>query len=160
MKYIFNQKQYSHIYYINNKESIKEKRKIYLLKNKEHTQKQTKLYRQTHKKQLRQKQIEYKPQHNKNCKNYRLKNPTQIKDWRKNNRGKMHKISNRQQAKRRNLGFIELNNWFEGSEAHHIDKECVVYIPKKLHRSIYHNIYTGYNMAEINDKVFEWLGFS
>ena len=59
-------------------------------------------------------------------------------------------------AKRRNLGFIELNDHFDGAEAHHIDKEFVLYIPKELHRSVWHNVWTGQGMEEINEKAIEW----
>jgi hypothetical protein len=60
-------------------------------------------------------------------------------------------------AKRRELGFIPLNNPFAGSVAHHIDKECVVYIPRELHVLVRHNVWTSKGMTEINDRVFEWL---
>lgn len=53
-------------------------------------------------------------------------------------------------AKRRELGFIPLNEPFEGSEGHHVDMEHVVYILKELHRSIKHNVRTGKGMMEIN----------
>ena len=51
----------------------------------------------------------------------------------------------------------ELNEPFEGCEMHHISKDVVVYIPKSLHRSIYHNLKTGKGMDKINKKVLEWL---
>jgi hypothetical protein len=53
-------------------------------------------------------------------------------------------------AKRRALGFVPLNEPFEGSEAHHIDTEHVIYVPKELHMSIRHNVWTGENMERIN----------
>lgn len=56
----------------------------------------------------------------------------------------------RSRAKRRILGSIPLNSPFDGSEGHHVDKEHVVFIPKELHRSLSHNVFTGKNMAEIN----------
>ena len=54
-------------------------------------------------------------------------------------------------AKRRSLDCIELNEPFEGSEGHHIDKEFVLHIPADLHHSIAHNVFTGYHMEEINE---------
>lgn len=60
-------------------------------------------------------------------------------------------------AKRRGLGFILLNEPFDGAERHHIDFEIVVYIPKELHRSVPHSVLRNENMTEINDKAFEWL---
>jgi hypothetical protein len=60
-------------------------------------------------------------------------------------------VSNRKaSAKRRLLGFAPLNSWFLGCEGHHINPKDVIYMPWKLHRSIYHNQYTGQGMAEIN----------
>ena len=56
----------------------------------------------------------------------------------------------RQEAKRRILGFIPLNEYFEGADAHHVDCEHVVYIPRKLHQSVRHNVFTGKNMDKIN----------
>jgi hypothetical protein len=60
-------------------------------------------------------------------------------------------------AKRRKLGFIELNSPFEGSEAHHIDRVHIINVPRKLHRSIWHNIFSGIGMKEVNGKVFRWF---
>ena len=71
---------------------------------------------------------------------------------------KLHpEVQKKCKAKRRNLGFIPLNEPFPNSEAHHIDKMFVVYIPEELHKSISHNVWTGRNMELINDKAFEWL---
>jgi hypothetical protein len=53
-------------------------------------------------------------------------------------------------AKRRTLGFVPINDSFLGCEGHHLDNERVVYIPKTLHHSIYHNVWTGRNMDKIN----------
>ncbi len=58
--------------------------------------------------------------------------------------------------RRRNLGFIPLNDVFENSEAHHMDKEYVIYIPYNLHHSVSHNVYNGKNMDIINEKVIDW----
>ena len=60
-------------------------------------------------------------------------------------------------ARRRMLGFIPLNQSFNDSEPHHIDKEHVIYIPRKLHRSIPHNVFTGKNMDKINALALEYL---
>lgn len=85
-------------------------------------------------------------------------NPEKIRaSQRKYNQSEKGKISLRKREnKRRGLAFIELNNQFRGSDAHHIDKEFVLWIPKDLHHSISHNIWTGYNMEKINNKAIEW----
>lgn len=53
-------------------------------------------------------------------------------------------------AKRRLLGFNPLNSPFPGCEGHHINPIDVIHMPRKLHRSIYHNQRTGKGMAEMN----------
>jgi hypothetical protein len=56
----------------------------------------------------------------------------------------------RAKAKRRTLGFVHLNKPFPGCEGHHVDKEQVIYMPKELHRSVYHRQSDGRGMAKIN----------
>jgi hypothetical protein len=63
------------------------------------------------------------------------------------------KVMNR---RHRNLGFEPLNKPFEGAEAHHIDNNQVLYIPKSLHRSIKHCLENGKNMQEINTLAVQW----
>lgn len=60
-------------------------------------------------------------------------------------------------AKHRGLGHIELNEHFEGGEWHHIDKDHVICIPNKLHHSVWHNVYTGRGMEEINTIAFGYI---
>jgi len=76
--------------------------------------------------------------------------------FRQTEKGKLaHKKS---KVKRyRNLDFIPLNKPFEGSEAHHIDKDRVIYIPKEIHQSIRHNVWTGRNMVLINNLAYDYL---
>ena len=59
-------------------------------------------------------------------------------------------------SKRKGFDYIELNEGFENSEGHHLDKEFILHIPKELHRSIKHSVITGEHMDEINDKAIEW----
>ena len=59
--------------------------------------------------------------------------------------------------KRRGLGFEELNQEFDGSEAHHIDGTHVIFIPRELHRSVWHSQNKPETMNRINTKVFCWL---
>ena len=83
-----------------------------------------------------------------------------LKKYLKTSKGKIvkSKIDAKSHAKRkRALGFEPLNEWFPESEAHHIDKNTVIYIPKELHRSISHNVFTGKGMEEINKLAFEFL---
>lgn len=63
----------------------------------------------------------------------------------------------RDKAKRRQLGFIPINEcevdvWV----GHHVDYNHVIYIPKEMHTSIAHSVLRNKNMEKINQKVFEW----
>ena len=58
--------------------------------------------------------------------------------------------------RRRGLSYIKLNESFPGSVGHHVDRERVLFIPEKLHRSISHNLTTGKGMMEINRRALEW----
>ena len=55
------------------------------------------------------------------------------------------------------LGFFPINKYFKESEGHHISENFVIYIPRELHRSIPHNIWTGKNMDKINKLAIEYL---
>jgi len=50
-----------------------------------------------------------------------------------------------------------LNQWFEGSEYHHLGNGWCVWIPKPLHRSIPHSLTKNRNMVAINQASFQWL---
>lgn len=78
-----------------------------------------------------------------------------IKEYRQSERGR--ESARRHKATRRELCFIPLNEPFEGSEGHHIDKKHIIYMPKKPHRSVNHNVFTGENMQEINAIAFEYV---
>ena len=78
-------------------------------------------------------------------------------EWKKAHPKEYKMLSAKHTAKQRGLGYIPLNESFEGSIAHHMDKTHVAYIPKELHDSVPHSVRTGENMQEINDRVFAWL---
>lgn len=81
-----------------------------------------------------------------------------VQDWRKKNPEKFAEMCRRRNYKRyRNLGFEPLNEWFPGSEAHHINENEIIYIPEELHRSVYHELASGIGMEEINKLAFEFL---
>jgi hypothetical protein len=91
---------------------------------------------------------------------YRKAHPEKAYMWRKNNPDKFKIISDRYVAKRRDFGYVRLNSWFPDCEGHHIDKEHVVYLPKELHRSIWHNLRTGKNMEQINALAQQFCPFA
>ena len=79
------------------------------------------------------------------------------KEWIAKNKNKWLEYKRKHNAKRRSLGFVPLNSFFEGSEAHHINKKEVIFIPKSLHQSLYHNLETGENMEVINSLALNYL---
>ena len=96
-------------------------------------------------------------------KKYREEHPEKEREWLETPNGKESRARTR--SKRRKLGHIPINNWFKGSEAHHLrysrtvdkqDNDITIYVPRKLHQSIYHNGNTGKNMKETNIACLEW----
>lgn len=63
----------------------------------------------------------------------------------------------RQESKRRELGYIPLNEPFEGSDGHHIDFSNVIYVPKYINKIIPHDVRTGKNMEIINTYAYFFL---
>ena len=141
-------KEYYQQYYIENKEKLLQQMKQYHKENKEELLVQMKQYRGTHKEEQRQRD-----------KQHYLDNKKEIliqhKIYMQTNEGKeAHKKHN---SRRKGLGFIPLNKYFEGSDAHHISQSFVIYIPTELHNSLYHNIWTWRNMDKINQLAMGYL---
>jgi len=89
---------------------------------------------------------------------YPEKVKARTKKWQLENPEKVREIIKRSSAKRRhNFGFIPLNKYFPGSEGHHINYNYIIYIPKKLHRSVWHSLTLGRGMNKINKKAFKFL---
>ena len=76
------------------------------------------------------------------------------KKWKKEN---FESVCRYEARRQRDLGFEPINEHFEGSHAHHFNKNGIIYIPADLHRSVSHNVFTGRGMEEINKAAFEWL---
>ena len=109
-----------------------------------------KQYREAHKEQLKK----YKKQY---CKENPEKVKKSIRQWRLANPKKVSEMRKREASKHRQLGFNPWNKSFKECESHHLTKEDVLYLPKELHRSIYHNIWTGQNMDIINTLAIQFL---
>lgn len=78
--------------------------------------------------------------------------------WNLANPDKVRIMAGRAHAKRkRSLGFVPLNSYFVGSEGHHINSNDVIFIPKTMHRSIAHNVFTGRNMDKMNALAGQYL---
>ena len=159
------------------KEEIREYRRKYYREHKGEIKKYRKKYREAHKNKIAGYNKKYQFSHketvsNRNKEYYKL-HQEQIKADNKKYYYEHHELvlecarkykqsekgrSTQHQyiAKRRNLGFIELNDYFDGAEAHHINKTFVLYIPKEIHRSVWHNVWTGQGMEEINEIAIDW----
>lgn len=66
-------------------------------------------------------------------------------------------IRARADAKRRKLGFVQLNTTFGDSEGHHITEQYVLHIPKEVHHFVSHSIWSEQNMLKINEIAIEYL---
>lgn len=74
-----------------------------------------------------------------------------------NYKGGKKVVKARSNAKRRGLGHILLNTSFKGGNYHHITHNFVIYMPKVLHRSVWHNINTCQGMESINTLALDFL---
>ncbi len=131
-------------------EKRKEYNKRYFQIHKKQLNEKKKQYRQTHKKQIKEENKRYFHSFNgqnicKKCKSKYFQSP----------KGK--EAIKRHHAKRRKFSFIPLNKFFDGCDGHHIDKKRIVYIPRELHRSIWHSILSNINMNKINKLAFKYL---
>ena len=80
------------------------------------------------------------------------------KEWISDNPEKNLEIRKRVINKRkRNFGYIPLNEKFPGSVGHHISMDLVIYIPEELHKSIPHRYDDPISMGEINILALEYL---
>lgn len=120
----------------------------------------SKIAKEKHNKEWREKNTEEQSFYFKQWyKTHRKQNRERVYQWQRANPEK-HKALSRtyENRRRRNLDSIPLNKYFVGSEGHHIDKTHIIYIPKELHHSIPHNVFTGKNMDKINALAFIYLG--
>lgn len=144
-----------------------EKEKIRMVKYyKEHAQEikiQRIKYRKDHSKEIKVQNVKYYKEHIEEIRaqhtKYDKEHVKEIK-IRKSKYGKTLKgkeILKRAIYKRQHkLGFNPLNKYFNGSEAHHINKNDVIYIPKLWHFKG-HSVIKNYNMEPINTVAFFFL---
>lgn len=93
---------------------------------------------------------EEKRKHAERQKLYRKANHEKIKIGKKKWRNENPEIWKKLKLKRKKMGFIQLNEWFIGSHAHHINKDEVVYIPEQIHRDHPHSLKKPETMIDIN----------
>lgn len=144
-------------------EQMREYHRTYRLVHSEQVKAYKKKYRLAHKEQIKTSDKSYKLIHSEQIKTsqgaWYLANKeqrsTHAKTYRQTPGGKA--VDKKVKSKRRQLGFVPLNDWFEGSEGHHIDIERVIYIPKAMHQLNRHSLSASRNMEIINSMAFEFL---
>ena len=141
--------QYSHEYYLAHKEQILAKTTKYQRNHPEKHNEITRRYYENH--------PEYKKQNLEQLHKWNKEHPEYNNQWKKRNPEKVKEIRRKEKSKRRQLDFNPWNKPFAGCEAHHLNREDVIYIPKALHHSISHNVWTGKNMDKINDLAIGFL---
>ena len=144
------------------KEKKREHDRKYYQTHKKQKNEYSRKYHWTHREELNKKKQEYNRTHRKQmqeyCRTHKKERAEYNKYWKEKNPEKRREIVKRHRNKRRrNLGFNPLNKPFEECEAHHINFNDVIYIPKSLHQSIPHNLSTGKNMALINSIAYQFL---
>lgn len=174
-------KEYNKNHYKENKEKIKERVGAYNEKHREEKNEYSKNYYEENKEEIKKRFKRYNEEHKNEKKEY---NKTYLKKGfylgafgeegfslelfqEINKIGKVlgigrlsvrtpkeNKIS-RQRFKLKDV--TALNEYFEGSELHHLTKDVVAFIPKELHRSIWHNLKTGKNMDLINRAALKFV---
>ena len=120
----------------NNRDSYNKRKeyfKIRYSKNKKYSPKRNKEYYEKHKEDIKKRNKKYREMH-------REKVNERNRKYSKTENGK--KIEHRKSAKRREKGFVELNEPLDGIKcnAHHINQNDVVYIPRSSHISYPHNL--------------------
>mgnify|MGYP001607823399 len=157
------EKVYSKAYYLLHREERAVKDKTYQSLHHEKIKARKKAYRLKHpekeKAYMKTWYLKHREQKKVSARVYCLARPEKVRIYLKtyfqSQKGK--EAIKKTRAKRRQLGFNPLNKWFAGSHGHHIDKEQVIYMPKELHRSIWHNVLQNRNMEEINNMAFKFL---
>ncbi|MCK4529416.1 hypothetical protein KAW18_18785 [candidate division WOR-3 bacterium] len=80
------------------------------------------------------------------------------KSYREDNPDKIRELQRERRTYLSAYGDCErLNQWFVGSEGHHVDPDTIIHIPAQMHRSVWHSLKTGQGMEEINIHAFNWL---
>lgn len=158
-------------YRTNNPDKTKESYEKWASKNGEYLKGYRKKRYDTHSERLKAEHREWLHKHLDHTKEYRKRiydqDPEKAKRmhkvWLATISGKKHLRKYNHQ--RRGLGHNPLNEFFEGSDEHHLrysnsqedkDNDMTIYVPRELHRSIPHNGNTGKNMREINIACLEW----
>jgi len=156
------QKEYQKQWRQRNKEKVREINKHWRKEHLEKVREIDKNWQQRNPEKVREISKHWKQRNSEKVQEYNKKWQQENKEyyiqWQQEHPDRVREIAKKSNAKRhRNLGFIPLNKSFEGSEAHHIDRNYIIYIPKEIHRSIWHSVLKNKNMDEINAVAFNYL---
>lgn len=143
-------REYNRAYYLRNKEKAKQCSRDWYRDNREHHAELGKKWRADNKERRAAT----------GAKRY-LANRDRLlelnKIWIASHPENVARSNKKHQANRRGMGFQPLNEWFEGSEGHHVNNDQVIYMPGDVHQGVRHNLKTGEGMAEINALAFQYL---
>ena len=139
---------YNKKYYEIHGVEIRAKNKQWNKNNKEKKKAMDDRYRKNNREKLLQQMKKYSELHSE-------VNKKSVAKYNQTPKGKIN--STKRNSKHRTLGFISINKPFKGCEGHHVNTEYVVYIPKEIHRSIKHNVWTWYNMDAINVLALQYI---
>lgn len=141
---------YKDSYYVEHREALNEQGRKYHAEHRESDLARERVWRETHREEIAAYGAEYALIN-------RDALAAKTRSWKSENPLRVLINNRKHKAKRRVLGFVPLNQPFDGCNGHHIDRELVVYIPEVLHMSIRHNVWNGHNMAKINAVAFNFL---
>lgn len=132
-----------------NREYVSERKKKHYIRNRESILKRMKGYREDNQEAIKKRKKAYA-----SSENGKATHKIRMKKYNQTEKGRHAKGTHL--AKRKGLKYIPLNKPFNDSAGHHLDERHVLYIPKELHQSVYHNIWTGEGMDDINKKALRW----
>lgn len=140
-------------------EQIKTQKKAWVLAHPEQDKARKKAYYVIHLEQVRARTKTWRLVHLEQVSDYKKAHEAYAKTYRQTPEGKetMRKVNAKQYAQRKQFGFTTLNEYFDSSEGHHVDLKRVIYIPKEIHKSIWHSVTKNINMEVINNAAFEFM---
>lgn len=59
--------------------------------------------------------------------------------------------------RKKNMGYVPLNDWFLGCEGHHINNLHVINIPAEMHKGVWHRQGDVKSMFKINELAINFL---
>lgn len=162
---MFDEKAYKKKYHLAHREKLNKRSKEWYLAHRDRIKEYKRKYYLAHWEEEKARGKKWRLAHpevmKKLTRNWQLAHPEKVKGrntkYQLAHPEKVRNNNRKQMARRRNFGFIPLNDYFIGAEGHHINYNYIIYIPKKLHRSIWHSLTLGQNMDKINKKAFEFL---